>query len=79
MQNVFQAMLQHVEGKETGEADRDRREAAQHWLVRVDIEIAEFPSAAPVTNHRRRGYERGEYRIQNRQDGIVQTIWRSGV
>jgi len=74
MQNVIQAMLQHAEGKKAGEADRDRREAAQHWLIRVDIEIAEFPSAAPVTNHRRRSYERGKYRIQDRQDGIVQTI-----
>lgn len=65
MQNVVQTVLQHAKGEQAGEADRNRREATEHWLVRIDVEIAEFPGAAPVTDHRRRGHERGEYRIQD--------------
>lgn len=79
MEDVVQAVLQHVEDEETDEADRDRREAAEHRLVRIDIEVAELPGAAPVTDHRRRDHERGEYRVQDGQDGVVQTIRGSPV
>lgn len=79
MEDVVQAVLQHVEGEEAGEADGDRREAAEHRLVRVHVEVTELPGAAPVTDHRRRGHERGEYRVQDREDGVVQTIRRLGV
>lgn len=79
MEDVDQIVLQHVEDEDTGEADRDRCEAAQHRLVWIDIEVAELPGTAPVTDHRRRDHERGEYRVQNRQDGVVQTIRGSAV
>jgi len=71
MQNVVQSVLQYAEDKEAGEADRDRREAAKHRLVRINVEVAEFPSATPITNYCRRSYEGGEYCIQDRQNGIV--------
>lgn len=79
MEDVDQTMLQHVEDEDTGETDRDRCEAAEHWLVWIDIEVAELPGATPVTDHRRRDYKRGEYCVQDRQDGVVQTIWGSPV
>lgn len=79
MEDVDQTMLQHVEDEDTGETDCDRCEAAEHRLVWIDIEVAELPGAAPVTDHRRRDHKRGEYRVQDGQDSVVQTIWGSPV
>lgn len=79
MEDIDQAVLQHVEDEETGEADRDRCESTEHRLVRVDVVVAELPGAAPVTNHRGRDHESREYRVQDRQDGVMQAIRGSPV
>lgn len=79
MEDIDQAVLQHVEDEETGETNRDRCEGAEHRLVGVDVKVAELPGTTPVTDHRRCDHQRGEYRVQDRQDGVVQTIRGSPV
>lgn len=79
VENIDQAVLQDVEDEETDEADCDWCEGAEHRFFRVDVEVAELPGATPVTDHRGCDHERGEYRIQDRQDGVVQAIRGSPV
>jgi len=76
MENVVQAVLQHAEGEQPAVAERYRCEAAVDRFVRIDVEVAETPSAAPITDHCRRGNERGKYRIEDRQNGVMQTTRR---